>query len=297
MWREALLTLPMLAGAGPEVRPIHVPRPAELVARLPERLRPPAARRVAKPAKQAAVKPAAKIERATDLTPGESLTYRVLIHGIESARAALAVGKPGREDSRRVIPLRGAVEPLPALRAFVPFRADMVSYVDRREGVPRRTLSSRTIDGREVRLETRYLTDTFEVRQDGGKPITRPARAPGAHDALTALYSLRARAHPAGERLRWRVLDGRAEHRVEIVAGAIETVDTPMGSLAAQRFDGHWRLPGRRNVRKFSLWLTADDARVPVRLEGQTHLGLARFDLIAPTTADPKSGSRSARRR
>jgi hypothetical protein len=275
MWREALLAIPLLSAPRPDVRPARPPR-----------VSPRAARPV----------PAAGIERATAIVPGESLTYRVAVAGVESARAALAVGKPGRSDSHPVVPLRGAVEPLPALRAFVPFRADMVSYVDRAAGTPRRTLSSRTVDHKDVRLETRYGPSSVEVKQDGGKPMKLRAR-PGAHDALSALWSLRSRAHPEGERLRFRILDGRVEHRVEIVAAAVESIDTPMGPRAARRFDGRWRIPGRR-LRSFSLWLTTDDARIPVRLEGATRLGVARFDLIALTRPEPKPNApRSARRK
>jgi len=276
MWRHVLFAVPALAAAQrPDVR------------RLPTfRLQQASRARPVEPAKP---------ERATDLLPGESLTYRVQVHGIESGRAALAVGKPGREKAHRVVPLRGAIEPSPAFRAFVPFRADMVSYVDKTAGIPRRTLSTRTVDKKDVRLETRYLDGEIEVRQDGGKPARLRVRPDaGTHDLLTALWSLRSRAHPKGERLRMRVLDGRAEHRVEIVAGGVEPLETAVGSIAAQRFDGRWRGPGRRAARTFSLWLSTDEARLPLRLEGDTRLGLARFDLIAYTRPEPKK--RSARR-
>lgn len=278
MWRHALLAIPALTGIHrPDARrlpPFHVQRDPRSPAQ------------------------AAKPERATDLLPGESLTYRVQIRGIESARAALAVGKPGKEKERRVVPLRGAVEPLPAFRVFVPFRVEMVSYVDKRAGVPRRTLSTRTVDKRDVRLETRYLDGAIEVRQDGGKPARLRARPEATtHDPLTALWSLRSRAHPKGERFRVRVLDGRAEHRVEIVAGAIGTLETALGPMAAQRFDGRWRAAGRRPVRTFSLWLSADEARIPLRLEGETRLGPASFELIAYTRPEAKTHSARAQPR
>ena len=269
MWRAAVvLAVPALV-ALPErgSRPRAIPRPT--------------------PTRTAPAKP----ELATEIRPGESLTYQISVRGVESGRGALAVGKK----KNKLVALRGAVEPLPLLRAFAPFSAEMVSYLDPRAGLPRRTVSTRTVDKKDTRSETTYLAGGgIEVRQDGGPPTRLAQRPAGAtHDALTALWSLRSRAHPTGERIEIAVLEGKQRHRVQIVAGPVEKLDTPAGELPAQRFAGSWRQPGRR-PRPFTLWLSADEARIPVRLEGQTRLGPARFDLIAYTRPEP--ARRSARR-
>jgi len=236
----------------------------------------------------------AKTELATQVFPGESLTYRISIRGIESARGALAVGKPKK--SGKVVALRGAVEPLPLLRGLAPFSAEMVSYLDSRAGLPQRTVSNRTVDKKALRSETRYLPGGgIEVRVDGGRPIRLGQRPAGTHDALSALFSLRSRAHKPGERIDIVVLEGRQRHRVQVVAGEVETLNTTVGALSAQRYAGSWRQPGRK-PRAFALWLSADDARIPVRLEGDTRLGLARFDLIAYSRPETPMPRRSARR-
>jgi len=234
-------------------------------------------------------------EAATDLRPGESLTYRIRLGGMESGRAALAVGKPGKDRRGRTVALRGAVEPLPALRGLLPYRAEMVSYVDQRAGLPRRTVTTRSIREKEKRLEATYRPNGIDVRQDGGRPAKlKRRRGHRTHDALSALWSLRSRARKPGERIHFAVQDGKKTHRVRLVAGKVEALDTPFGEIEAQRFEGNWRAPRKRKPRSFTLWLSADDARVPVRLEGKTRLGVTRFDLVDYTNPDKKP--RRARR-
>lgn len=255
--RAALLAVQTLAVVAPR-GPVLSPRAPRRVPVAPERLS----------------------ERATALRPGESLTYRIRLRGMESGRAALAVGKPGPGRRARTVALRGAVEPLPALRALLPFRAEMISYVDRQRGFPERTITTRSVRESTKRVEATYRPNRIEVREDGGKSAKLKRRHGHAtHDALSALWSLRSRERTEGERIRFVILDGNKSHSVRLVAGKVERIRTPVGEVMARRFEGTWRAP-RRKPRTFTLWLSADDVRVPVRLDGDTRMGPARFDLV-----------------
>jgi len=97
---------------------------------------------------------------------------------------------------------------------------------------------------------------------------------PRVHDALSALYAVRAANLRPGARIKVPVCDSGRVYDVLLDIGAPETVDTGIGATLAYRITPHIVDPaGRPEPGRFAIWLSADARRVPVKFESEVVVG------------------------
>lgn len=152
--------------------------------------------------------------------------------------------------------------------------------------------------------EARSFTSTFDWTalhaQQTGHNATGPyALAPspivdGVLDPLGVFYALRTLPSDAdanAQSLRRLASDGRRTEPVLVELLGRETVDVPAGTFTAQRarvtmrgLDGVFRV-GRRGA--FSIWVTDDDARVPLKIDSQIVVAGIRGRMRAELKALP----------
>ena len=98
-------------------------------------------------------------------------------------------------------------------------------------------------------------------------------------DALAALYVLRSIPIKDGDKFNMPVCDNGNIYKVQMTVGAVESVQTGIGSIRAIKvtpliLDSKGTAPGRG----IALWLSDDARRLPVRLEAQ--LAVGKFTLV-----------------
>lgn len=233
---------------------------------------------------QTAGPPRAALPRGVPFAVGERLTYDVAWSTYVTAGTATATvveQRPVPGSTAYYIVAEGQPTPLLARLFHLYYRADTllhaVSLLPERgtilgeEGRTRR-LRVTTFERGAGRVRFEQTTTTV-VR----KVLPVPAET---QDALSALYVLRARPLEAGRRLTMPVSDAGALLWVDIVVEGREQVRSGLGALEA------WRLvPSIRDAggspwtdRRLTVWLSADERRLPLRLQAELPVGT--FDLI-----------------
>ncbi len=109
-------------------------------------------------------------------------------------------------------------------------------------------------------------------------------------DVLSALYVIRTRNLRVGDLVQFPINDGGRTYDVNIEIQAQEEVRTPAGTFQTLRleprvFDGLFKNKGR-----LFIWLTNDEARMPVQLKAKINIGTITAALIqvdGPATLRP----------
>ena len=218
--------------------------------------------------------PAAVIE-GTPFGKGERLRYTVRVLGKDAGTGELRVGRSTSATGREVRALSAQVRSSGFFDKVYPVRDDAVSHLDVATATPVRAELSvdenrrpaRTIDlnftgfrGGRVQGERRIGDQTESI------DVLSPVRA---HDPLSALYHLRSRVLAEGDGFPLFIHNGKRMYRCAVQVAGKEEVWTDLGmkegwklELRITRADGSrpdWR-------QRFTLWLSTDYARVPLKL-------------------------------
>ncbi len=141
-----------------------------------------------------------------------------------------------------------------------------------------------------------HHSGAFEYLYDNGGPAQRtglesvPEGAP-AHDLHSSLALLRAWRPRLDEVGYFYVVLGRRLWRVDVRHVGPEMIRAQGTPQLAQRLDGVsvrlWQ-PEKAEPRRFSLWLSADDARVPLRMVADASFGQVTLGLTAREPASTR---------
>jgi hypothetical protein len=209
--------------------------------------------------------------------PGETLDYDVDLGPLSSAAwvriETLEPTEAGDPSHRRLL---AEVGPGSVMRALLDFHYRLLSN----ERVPGMLPDEATRQVREGGSQTfaalRFDRAAGVVRESataGGETVRADPVGPDTRDLLGALFYLRSL--PAAAAGRWTVFEDRRLYRVDARPVATEEIEIPAGRFPARRY----RLDvepaaGERPVREVDLWLSEDGARLPLKLQAQTSLGL-----------------------
>jgi hypothetical protein len=233
---------------------------------------------------------------------GETMTFEVTFRGIEGGRARVAVGEPSVVDGRRVLPLRAEAESAGLLATFKEMHDDLSSWVDAGDARPVKNDSAANVTGKPRRVLASFAADGSKVELDitvGDKTRHAVKRLPAGptYDPLGALLLMRGWRAPAGSRAGFFSLGGQRLWQNELVVAGSETIKTPLGRFACTRIDGtSVRMISEKAEergkapRKFTVWITDDERRVPVRIRAHTELGdvdvtATSYDVLAIAAA------------
>lgn len=216
---------------------------------------------------------------------GESMTWEVTFLGVTGGRARLAVGAPGMVDGKRVIDVVAQAESAGVLAAIKRIRDSVESRIDVKSGLPTQTqseveLKDKVLAVRATRREGAAVVDLV-VRRGGAKEVktTRELPEVATHDPVSAILRLRGFRAPEGTRAVFHTLGGLRVWRTEVTVAGVEDIDCPLGARRAVKLTGVSRrmagahLDATSKPRTFTVWVSDDEARVPVRIEAHTELG------------------------
>ena len=106
-------------------------------------------------------------------------------------------------------------------------------------------------------------------------------------DFQTFFLILRGWDAPVGATLTSDVLRSRYIWRTQLVVGGYENIETDLGQLPAVRFDGVSRrltrqgeIDPKKGDRHYSIWVSDDADRVPLRLVAKTDYGDIKMEII-----------------
>jgi uncharacterized protein DUF3108 len=229
--------------------------------------------------------------------PGETITWSVSLSGVEGGRARLVVGRVANVDGKRMVVARAEAESAGVLALVKKSHDAVSSWIDVETGIPTRTESESGPDKplivHAARRDGEPVADfrVWRAQSAGpgeGEPRTQRLPILGTHDPLSAVMALRAWRAPRGGRAVIYSLGGVRLWRTVFTVEARETKKGPLGKRAALRIAGvSTRLKASleddasKPPRRFTVWLTDDDQRIPLEIRASTEYG----DVVAKATS------------
>lgn len=219
------------------------------------------------------------------LFPGETMAFEIRLAGMLAGEAQLAVGELGEYEGQPALVVKSRAATAGAVALLRNIVDEATTVIDIASGRPlaletrveqsgKRTTATATFTGNVA--EIKYVRSEEAAPQllkiDLGKAAV--------YDAHAAMAQLRGwRAEPSAARSVY-VIGGRRLWRIELTYDGEDTIGSPSGNRRAHKFTGSsFRVrrdltsePGRPS-RTFSVWLSADADRVPLRLAANTELG------------------------
>jgi hypothetical protein len=226
------------------------------------------------------------------LVPGEQLAFEVRVASVLAGEAQLAVGKPGELDGHRAIAVSSVMRSAGAFALIKEVKDQVTSYVDLDQLRPIRATSDVIFGPKKYHAETAFSPHgaTIEFTPEGAETRTIQYDFGGAvvHDAHSAMALVRTWKAEPGERMGLWVIGGRRIWRTEVWLAGTETIHTFLGNQPALRLDGtsvraHANLEPdtSKPARSFSVWLSDDADRVPLRFTAKTELGEIAIELVS----------------
>jgi hypothetical protein len=239
------------------------------------------------------------------LNPGETMAFEVRLAGIVAGEAEVAVGALGAFEGHRAVVVKSRAATAGAIAVVRHVVDESTTVIDMDSGRPL-ALDSVVEQGDARITATARFTDTaaditytrpnetapHRMRIDFSKGI---AATPGAtaHDPLSAMAQLRGWRAAPGSRRTVFVVGGRRLWRVDVACAGQDTIGSAIGNRRAIRFTGEAYRARRdfapetpRPSRTFTVWLSDDADRVPLKVVAKTELG----DVVMTLTEYSRSG-------
>ncbi len=241
------------------------------------------------PAPGAVRAPAAALSVARPfLVPGETITWSVSFAGVEAAQARMAVGEVGGTDGHHEVVMRSEVRAAGLLSLVSSSEESVTSWIDTATGVPTlteySTHSAQAVEQSRITRGQGKATKSITTTKLGEGPrppliLVQNLPAAAAHDQMSALATIRAWDAPPGTRATLWAYGGVQLWRTSIVVGTEDTLDTELGRMRARKLVAtSVRLKDDlsddpRPPRSWSIWLSSDERRIPVRIEAHLDFG------------------------
>lgn len=223
--------------------------------------------------------------------PGERMRFEVRVAGVLAGEASFTTVEVDQQGPTATAVVSSSIRSAGALALVKDVRDEATTVLDVDALRPLSTSSNVRANPRDYTAETRFAGAKAEID-------FRPANAPPqhlvydfgaavAHDAHSAMATLRVwQAAPGTRRTMW-VLGGRRIWKVDLTMGAPEVIGTYAGNQQAVRIDGvasrafaNLTVDTARPPRTFTVWMSDDADRVPFRVVAGTELGDVTIDLV-----------------
>ncbi len=227
--------------------------------------------------------------RAPAFRIGEILNYRVdWGRYTGAATAQLQIIDRGDFDGAAAWHFRAKVHTSEPIRTLYPMDDQIDSYA------MGGNLTTREFRERLTEFGKLENTEASLVSPGGSAVSTEPRVIvpSGTHDALSAIYFLRATDWKNVREVRVPVFDGQNVYQMLAESGMASAIRVPAGTYQATKIEIHL-FDGDREVpdESFNLWLADDDARTPVLCEAQLTMGNLRIELAGNSASEAHAGA------
>ena len=235
--------------------------------------------------------PAAVVDPLVAIHAGEQMRFEVRLAGVLAGEASFTTVAVSDADGAPTATLTSSIRSAGALALVKDVRDEATTVLDIGALRPLTTTSAVRANPRDYTAETRFagakVAIDFHPGNGPSQHLDYDFGAATAHDAHSAMATMRVWQAPAGAQRTLWVLGGRRIWKVELTMGATEVIGTYGGNQAALRIDGvasrafaNLTVDPARPPRTFSVWMSDDADRVPFRIVAGTELGDVTIDLV-----------------
>ena len=239
------------------------------------------------------------------VTPGEHMSYRLQLQGMELATYDFAVGEVTAVGGKQAIVVQSHAKAVGLVQMVAKVDDFFTSWIDVQTGRPLRwsTDEFATKGSDKERTDARFFERTgnsvpvdFHLNDQPPKAEPQRVSLPDTWDYNAFLVALRTWDAPAGSTITTEVMRSRFMWHVEMKVHGKTKLVTALGELPAIQLDGHTYKVDRNNVkvadsdaRDFSVWISDDDGRVPLQTVAKTDYGDIKLEI---TDYAPGTGTR-----
>jgi hypothetical protein len=239
--------------------------------------------------------PAATVTTEVGLNPGETMAYEVHLGGMLAGEAQLAVGDIGMFEGHRAVVVKSRAETAGAAKLIRNIVDEATTVIDMDTGRPLQLDTLVVMGDKTSTAQAKFtgsIANVTYMRSDDPKPRMYKVDfgAVTVHDSHSAMAQMRGWKATPGTTRSVYVVGGRRLWRVDVKFVGIETVGSAVGNRRAVHLDGaafrakpNLTLESDKASRTFSVWLSDDADRVPLRLLAKTELGDVAMDLTEYT--------------
>jgi hypothetical protein len=224
------------------------------------------------------------------LVPGESMSYEVRLGGLLAGEAALAVGELGTFEGRRAVVVKSRAATAGAAALVKHVVDEATTTIDMDSGRPIRLETNVELGDKKTTALARFTGSKAEVTYEtGGKPTSYKLDfgTVTVHDTHSAMAQLRGWKGARGQTRTVFVVGGRRLWRIDVTYVGEESIGSAVGNRRAIRYDGaSYRANGKLGVepgkpsRTFTVWVSDDADRVPLKMSAKTELGEITMQLV-----------------
>jgi hypothetical protein len=228
------------------------------------------------------------------LTPGEVMSYRLELGKIDLATYDIGVGDITDVAGRRAIVVQSHAKTRGLAAVLTNVDDTFTSWIDVETGRPLRwAVEESTSEG-----SVRERTDArLAERAEDAVPVdvwvnnepkqeVQKVSLPDVWDYNSYLVALRAWEAAPGSTVSAEVFRSRFMWKVTMTVAGEEKVVTELGEFPTLRFDAHAQRLQRDGSnapdpeRRFSIWISNDQGRVPVQTVGRTDYGDIKLSIV-----------------
>ena len=239
------------------------------------------------------------------VTPGEHMSYRLQLQGMQLATYDFAVGEITDVNGKRAIVVQSHAKATGLAQMVAKVDDFFTSWVDVETGRPLRWTTDEfaTKGDDKERTDARFFERTgnsvpVDFHLNDQAPVAEPQTVslPDVWDYNAFLVALRTWDAAPGSTITAEVLRSRYMWRVEMTMKGKTKLVTALGEFPAIELDGHTYKVDRTNKkvadsepREFAVWISDDDGRVPLQNVAKTDYGDIKMEI---TDYTPGTGAR-----
>jgi hypothetical protein len=234
---------------------------------------------------------------------GEKEVYNATWNGMFSVATAEIRTVPTVVDGKKVYQVRVDAKTSRALDLIWRMRDTISSTFDAKALTPSRFTFNQRENSRVIDTEARFDPSTKQWsvnrQQAGKKPRAYNFDSHNTLDPITAVYLARSSDFKVGDRLYFKVFGGRYQYLLELFVEKKEPVRLASGKTV----EAYRIVPRVQNITKngyasrfneATIWISADERRVPVKLSSKIAFGSVQLDLIEDKRLPQSTALRSA---
>lgn len=225
------------------------------------------------------------------INPGESMAFEVRIGGVLAGQAALAVGDIGEFEGKRAVVVKSRANTAGAAALLKRVVDEATTVIDLGSGRPMQLDTLVEQGSRKTTATAKFtgtVADVTYTRSDDPKPHTYKINfgTNTVHDTHSAMAQVRGWKPTPGTTRSVFVVGGRRLWRVDVRYVGNETIGSALGNRTAVKFEGasfrarpNFTVESEQPARTFTVWLSDDADRVPIKVIAHTELGDLTVDL------------------
>lgn len=225
------------------------------------------------------------------------MTYRIQLGGVELAQMTLGVGDIAEVAGKKAIVVQGHAKSVGLANLVAAIDDTFTSWIDVSTGRSLRfavdeyeTNSKTNIEHTVIDIAGRAGTSLpIQFHLNDSPPTDEPQTVSlrEVWDYNAFLVALRGWEGPKGTQTSVEVFRSRWLWHVDVKIASVGKLETDLGELPAIRIDGHavkldrtGKKDPTADERNFSVWISNDDGRVPLRLAARTDYGDVRMEIV-----------------